>query len=63
MRYYIIAMQFLLDMMRKMQEGTTATGPLSKAIIDADADPSTRFGNNLIFSFAGHDTTGHTMTW
>jgi cytochrome P450 len=40
-----------------------ATGPLSQAILAADDDPSTRFGNALIFSFAGHDTTGHTMTW
>jgi len=23
----------------------------------------TKFGNALIFAFAGHDTTGHTMTW
>ena len=23
----------------------------------------TLFGNGLIFAFAGHDTTGHTLTW
>ena len=40
-----------------------AVGPLSQAIMEADADPSTRYGNALIFAFAGHDTTGHTMTW
>ena len=22
-----------------------------------------QFGNAIIFAFAGHDTTGHTMTW
>jgi len=50
---------------------TRTVGPLSKVIggsqnKDSDTyepDFNTRFGNALIFAFAGHDTTGHTMTW
>jgi cytochrome P450 len=47
-------------------------GPLSKVISSSahkedmaayEPDFNTRFGNALIFAFAGHDTTGHTMTW
>jgi cytochrome P450 len=45
-------------------EGKPAKGPLSKVIFEAeDASPENKFGNALIFAFAGHDTTGHTMTW
>eukprot|EP01060_Flectonema_neradi_P010097 TRINITY_DN17225_c0_g1_i1.p1 TRINITY_DN17225_c0_g1~~TRINITY_DN17225_c0_g1_i1.p1 ORF type:complete len:568 (+),score=117.18 TRINITY_DN17225_c0_g1_i1:54-1706(+) len=43
---------------------TGINAPLAKAILDASRDcKATLYGNNVIFSFAGHDTTGHTMTW
>mmetsp|Transcript_2120 Transcript_2120/g.4105 ORF Transcript_2120/g.4105 Transcript_2120/m.4105 type:complete len:492 (+) Transcript_2120:1756-3231(+) len=38
-------------------------GPLSNRIADLKSDRSTLLGNALIFAFAGHDTTGHTLTW
>jgi len=42
-------------------------GPLSKSVVDAistlNLDPLDQFGNMMIILFAGHDTTGHTMTW
>jgi hypothetical protein len=42
----------------------TVAGPLSAVIERGGAsDFMTKFGNALIFAFAGHDTTGHSMTW
>jgi len=38
-------------------------GPLSKVLAESDEGQLTKWGNGLIFAFAGHDTTGHTMTW
>lgn len=39
-------------------------GPLTQSILTLDGETDrTRFANCLIFAFAGHDTTGHTMTW
>lgn len=38
-------------------------GPLGRAISDHNVDTITKYGNSLIFSFAGHDTTGHSMTF
>merc|ERR1711939_426323 len=38
-------------------------GPLSKVIGTSEEELLTKFGNAIIFAFAGHDTTGHTMTW
>ena len=38
------------------------TGPLSKAF-DLSVDKKELFGNIIIFSFAGHDTTGNTLSW
>merc|ERR1719265_2725237 len=43
-------------------------GPLSRAIFTAEKRPETftntsNYGNVLLMLFAGHDTTGHTMTW
>ena len=37
--------------------------PLGRAIADQEADEITKWGNGLIFSFAGHDTTGHSMAF
>jgi len=38
-------------------------GPLSRAVSTGDLPASTNYGNMLLILFAGHDTTGHTMTW
>jgi len=38
-------------------------GPLMRAVQTGGFKPSTAYGNMLIVLFAGHDTTGHTMTW
>nr|QFG74331.1 MAG: cytochrome P450 [Megaviridae environmental sample] len=43
-----------------------AKGPLSIALNDLNKETSSKtepFGNGIIFTFAGHDTTGHTLTW
>eukprot|EP00931_Biecheleriopsis_adriatica_P102516 TRINITY_DN77476_c0_g1_i1.p1 TRINITY_DN77476_c0_g1~~TRINITY_DN77476_c0_g1_i1.p1 ORF type:complete len:614 (+),score=133.21 TRINITY_DN77476_c0_g1_i1:26-1843(+) len=38
-------------------------GPMAQALKVADLSPSSVYGNMLLILFAGHDTTGHTMTW
>lgn len=38
-------------------------GPLFKMFAESGFDKPVNNGNTLIFSFAGHDTTGHTLTW
>ena len=45
-----------------LQETQTSKGPLSK-LFDLSEDELKNKGNMLIFAFAGHDTTGHTLTW
>merc|ERR1719199_199408 len=41
----------------------TIRGPLSRAVATSDFTHTANYGNGLIILFAGHDTTGHTMTW
>ena len=43
--------------------GCPVRGPLSKALRTAGLPPAGIYGNLLLILFAGHDTTGHTMTW
>jgi len=38
-------------------------GPLARALRSSGLPPSADYGNLLLILFAGHDTTGHTMTW
>merc|ERR1712050_265702 len=38
-------------------------GPLSRAVQTSNVDLPSTYGNMLVILFAGHDTTGHTMTW
>ena len=38
-------------------------GPLSKVLNERNCSKSEKFGNSTIFTFAGHDTTGHTLSW
>eukprot|EP00756_Hemistasia_phaeocysticola_P008845 Hpha_TRINITY_DN14744_c0_g1::TRINITY_DN14744_c0_g1_i1::g.103168::m.103168/K07440/CYP46A1; cholesterol 24-hydroxylase len=47
------------------ESGLPVRGPLSRLIdtTTPDEDTLTKTGNAMIFAFAGHDTTGHTMTW
>jgi len=52
--------------MSLMEEINKSNGPLSLSFKDRRKDLSSKteeYGNALIFSFAGHDTTGHTLTW
>merc|ERR1719235_1851211 len=44
-------------------DGCPVKAPLSRAVQTGDFDRSTDFGNLLLILFAGHDTTGHAMTW
>merc|ERR1740120_160518 len=38
-------------------------GPLMRAVQKSELGPTANYGNVLLILFAGHDTTGHTMTW
>jgi hypothetical protein len=44
-------------------DGRPIHGPLSRALQQSDFAPSIDYGNALLILFAGHDTTGHAMTW
>eukprot|EP00927_Polykrikos_kofoidii_P035729 TRINITY_DN30265_c0_g1_i1.p1 TRINITY_DN30265_c0_g1~~TRINITY_DN30265_c0_g1_i1.p1 ORF type:complete len:627 (-),score=65.11 TRINITY_DN30265_c0_g1_i1:341-2221(-) len=44
-------------------DGCPVRGPLSRAIQNSQLPTSADYGNMLLILFAGHDTTGHTMTW
>lgn len=44
-------------------DGRPVCGPLSRAVGTSELKGSADFGNMLLILFAGHDTTGHTMTW
>jgi len=45
-----------------LHETQSSKGPLSK-LFDVSEDELKNKGNLLIYAFAGHDTTGHTLTW
>ena len=45
-----------------IQEAKLSKGPLSKLFHNSD-NSLKDIGNIIIFSFAGHDTTAHTLTW
>mmetsp|Transcript_95081 Transcript_95081/g.301695 ORF Transcript_95081/g.301695 Transcript_95081/m.301695 type:complete len:603 (-) Transcript_95081:278-2086(-) len=44
-------------------DGCPVRGPLSRAVHTSGLPASAAYGNMLLILFAGHDTTGHTMTW
>ena len=46
-----------------IKEMSKSVGPLSQVIQESSKDLEQLIGNIIIFSFAGHDTTGHTLTW
>ena len=72
-----VLQQVALDMMEKVEsdpdfalptavsngENKGVKGPLSQAVATSGEDFRTQYGNMMIILFAGHDTTGHTMTW
>merc|ERR1719230_482799 len=41
----------------------TIRGPLSRAVATSDFTHTANYGNAMLILFAGHDTTGHTLTW
>lgn len=41
----------------------TVRGPLTKKLMESPSSFPSRWGNTMLFAFAGHDTTGHTLTW
>jgi len=44
-------------------DGRPVRGPLSRALQKSEFGTMTDYGNALLILFAGHDTTGHAMTW
>lgn len=67
--------QAMAEVMRRAMEdktlalpsdGCPVRGPLARAVQtspDVGVGPSASYGNALLILFAGHDTTGHCMTW
>ena len=45
-----------------LKETINSDGPASKLFHDSK-DIQKNIGNMILFAFAGHDTTGHTLTW
>jgi len=45
-----------------LKETKLSSGPASK-IFQVSDDIEKNIGNMILFAFAGHDTTGHTLTW
>ena len=55
------ARKFAFDLIEEMKN---SNGPLSNSLNDRSPLTDTeKYGNALIFAFAGHDTTGHTLAW
>jgi len=48
--------------MKALDEAGQSNGPASK-LFHGSKDLLKNIGNILLFAFAGHDTTGHTLTW
>ena len=50
--------------LRFLDEIKNTKGPLSRCLNERVPDTETEaYGNALVLNFAGHDTTGHTLTW
>merc|ERR1719210_1451751 len=49
----------------EVKDGGELHGPLSRVIelTTPEGNMMDKMGNIFIFAFAGHDTTGHTLTW
>ena len=55
------ARKYAFDLLEEIKK---SNGPLSESFNERNPETDTEaYGNALIFSFAGHDTTGHTLTW
>jgi cytochrome P450 len=58
-----INMEYAEDFVKSaLKEASISNGPISKFFNKSD-DIEKDIGNMLIYTFAGHDTTGHTLTW
>jgi len=44
-------------------DGCPVNGPVTRSVQSGDFGDTAKRGNILLLLFAGHDTTGHTMTW
>ena len=54
---------FSFEMMKNIKNGNF-NGPLSKYLRSSPQKSDTEmYANIILFAFAGHDTTGHTLTW
>ena len=54
---------FTFELMNKIKNGEY-NGPLSCVLRNSPQLTETElYGNIILFAFAGHDTTGHTLTW
>ena len=57
---------YIPALVKEMGSAACPAGPLGAALSKLNPSKSknlTTAGNAVIFSFAGHDTTGHTLTW
>ena len=54
---------FSFEMIKNIKNGSF-NGPLSKYLRNSPQKTETEmYANIILFAFAGHDTTGHTLTW
>lgn len=61
----VLASTALDESMALPTDNRAVRGPLTRAAMQTSGtlSPSAKYGNMLLVLFAGHDTTGHTMTW
>lgn len=56
--------EFAFKLIDELNLPNRNVGPLGKVLKDRKPETDTeKYGNSLIYAFAGHDTTGHTLTW
>ncbi len=56
--------EFAFKLIDELNLPNRNVGPLGKVLKDRIPETDTeKYGNSLIYAFAGHDTTGHTLTW
>jgi cytochrome P450 len=57
--------EYAFEFLPRVQEAASRPdcSPLAKVLGETSQDPITLIGNLMLFSVAGHDTTGHTMSF
>ena len=56
--------EFAFNLMNEIDKNDKNLGPLGYTLKNRNPETDTeKYGNSLIYAFAGHDTTGHTLTW